>query len=82
MNCPTSTLQDATGPSLAPTIQGTFIISTQVGAQSIVHLSGLELTVRIEYAKTISFYGYITLFTSYKKLSVNSACPTPTIVVL
>ena len=53
-----------------------------MGAQSVVRLSGLELTVRIEYTKTISFGGYTYFIYKLQVLSMNSACPTPTIVLL
>ena len=53
--------------------------TTQVGTQSVVCLSGLELTVK--HTKTpFGFFG-IYLYLHCTELNKNSACPTPTIVV-
>ena len=73
-----STLQDATGFFKYPQIQGTYIIVTQVGAQSVVCLSGLELTVK-QTRTPFQLLDYSILFTIHE-LCPNSVCPTPTII--
>ena len=63
--------------SLHPHFKMQVKVTTQVGTQSIVCLSGLELTVKQTQLHFICWY--IVLYLQLHELCPNSVCPTPAI---